>query len=57
MGLIKRKNERGRFFVDGDNLLGQVLNDDVFIDEETGEVRRATPILDTSLLDVGIHDD
>ena len=57
MGLIKRKNERGRFFVDGDNLLGQVLNDDLFVDEETGEVRRTTPSVDTSLLDVGIHDD
>ena len=48
---------RGRFFVDGDNLLGQVLNDDLFVDEETGEVRRTTQSVDTSLLDVGIHDD
>jgi hypothetical protein len=43
--------------VDGDNLLGQVLNDDLFVDEETGEVRRTMQSVDTSLLDVGIHDD
>ena len=58
LGLIKRKNERGRYFVDGDNLLEQVKDDDdLFIDEETGEVRSRTMlIIDTSLLDVGVFD-
>jgi hypothetical protein len=58
LGLIKRKNERGRYFVDGDNLLQQAKNDnDLFIDEETGEVRsRTMVIIDTSLLDVGVFD-
>ena len=38
-GLIARKNDRGRFYIDGDNLLGQVLTEDCFIDDETGEVK------------------
>jgi hypothetical protein len=59
LGLIKRKNERGRFFVDGRDLLKQVQDDDdLFIDEETGEVRsRTRQIVDTTLLDVGVFDD
>ena len=39
-GLILRKNDRGKFYTDGENLLGQVLTEDLFIDEETGEVKR-----------------
>jgi hypothetical protein len=42
-GLILRKNDRGKFYTDGENLLGQVLTEDLFIDEETGEVKRTPP--------------
>jgi hypothetical protein len=64
MGLIRRKNERGRYYVDGEGLLGQVLqSEDLFIDEESGEVKRKTPRwviearerLDTRWLDNGIE--
>jgi hypothetical protein len=35
--LIKRKNEKGRFFVDGENLLGQTRGQkDLFLDDATG---------------------
>ena len=57
MGLIRRKNERGKYYVDGEGLLGQVLrSNDLFMDEETGEVRwKVKPYtMDTSLLDRGI---
>jgi hypothetical protein len=45
--------------VDGRDLLKQVQDDDdLFIDEETGEVRsRTRQIVDTTLLDVGVFDD
>jgi hypothetical protein len=40
MGLIQRKNSVGKYFKDGGNMLGQTRGDeDLFIDEETGEVR------------------
>ena len=38
-GLICRKNDRGKYYIDGENLLGQVLNEDLFIDEVTGEIK------------------
>lgn len=38
--LVFRKNNRGKFYIDGENLLGQTLTDDLFIDEATGEVKR-----------------
>ena len=57
VGLIRRKNGAGRYFVDGQDLLGQTRGDtDLFLDEETGEVRsRTRKEIDTSLLDVGIR--
>jgi hypothetical protein len=40
LGLIQRKNSRGKYYNDGANLLGQVQgNDDLFIDEDTGEIQ------------------
>ena len=33
-GLILRENCRGRFYIDGENLLGQVLTEDCFIDDK-----------------------
>ena len=40
LGLIRRKNSKGKYFNDGANLLGQVQgSDDLFIDEDTGEVQ------------------
>ena len=62
-GLILRKNDRGRFYIDGENLLGQVLTEDCFIDDETGEVKRTpTPPSENLLsqlarLDDGIESD
>ena len=59
-GLIQRKNKVGKYFVDGENLLGQkkTLGADLFLDEETGEVRRRKgDVLDTSGLDKGIQDE
>ena len=62
-GLILRKNDRGKFYTDGENLLGQVLTEDCFIDEETGEVKRTpTPPSEAFLrgllhLDDGIESD
>ena len=59
-GLIQRKNKVGKYFVDGENLLGQkkLLGADLFLDEETGEVRRKKgDVLDTSGLDKGIKDE
>ena len=53
--LIKRKNEAGNYYVDGDNLLRQTRgNDDLFIDEATGEVtsKKEKEDYDTSKLDV-----
>ena len=53
--LIKRKNEAGKYYVDGDNLLRQTRgNDDLFIDEATGEVtsKKEKKEYDTSRLDV-----
>jgi hypothetical protein len=38
-GLICRKNGRGKYYIDGENLLGQVLTEDLFIDEVTGEIK------------------
>ena len=51
--LIKRKNEKGRFFVDGENLLGQTRGQkDLFLDEATGEVKKKKEYeYDTSKLD------
>ena len=37
--LITRKNKAGKYYVDGNNLLRQTRgDDDLFIDEATGEV-------------------
>ena len=67
LGLVQRKNRRGRFFEDGENLLRQESPDgDPFIDEDTGEtllqrqerqrqVERAG--FDTSRLDWGVEVD
>jgi hypothetical protein len=62
--LIKRKNNHGKFYQDGNNLLGQQNKDgDPFIDEETGETlyqkiekkqALARNSYDTSRLDVGV---
>jgi hypothetical protein len=56
LALIKRKNEAGKYFVDGQDLLKQVRgHKDLFLDEETGEVK--SKILyeyDTSKLDVDV---
>jgi hypothetical protein len=60
MGLIHRKNKHGKYCIDGENLLGQVREGkDLFIDEETGEVRRKREVVefDTTRLDVGINED
>ena len=71
LGLIRRKNARGRFYEDAENLLGQVSGEgDPFIDEVTGEtliqkrerVRRETAErrqreFDTSRLDEGVSED
>jgi hypothetical protein len=56
MALIKRKNDRGRYFVDGENLLQQTLgHKDLFLDEETGEVKKKKEYeYDTSKLDVDV---
>ena len=55
--LIKRKNEAGKYFVDGENLLGQIKGKaDLFIDEETGRVSKTKDACDTSKLDAGIVD-
>ena len=58
LALIKRKNEIGKYFLDGDNLLGQTKGkDDIFLDKATGEVKSKTPKkeFDTSKLDYGIN--
>ena len=40
-GLMERKNLRGKFFIDRENKLKQVLpSEDVFIDEDLGIVRK-----------------
>ena len=67
VGLIKRKNARGRFYEDRENLLRQESRDgDPFIDEVTGETltekRQKTREwemrdFDTSRLDVGVGGD
>ena len=49
-GLICRKNDRGKYYIDGENLLGQVLNKDLFIDEETGEIKRVPLVPDPAFL-------
>jgi predicted patatin/cPLA2 family phospholipase len=63
--LIKRKNNHGKFYQDGKNLLKQENKDgDPFIDEETGETlyqkiekkqALARNSYDTSRLDVGYY--
>ena len=57
-GLIERKNSRGKFFMDRENKLKQVLlSENLFIDEELGIVRtkkNRNEDIDTSLVDVGI---
>ena len=71
LGLTRRKNERGRFYEDAENLLGQVSKDgDPFIDEATGEnliqkrdrerkeaAERRKIEFNTTLLDTGINDE
>jgi len=54
-GLILRKNGRGRFYIDGDNLLGQVLTEDCFIDDETGEVKVTPKPPSQKFLDGCLH--
>ena len=56
LALIKRKNEAGKYFVDGQDLLKQVRgHKDLFIDEETGEVKsKVLHEYDTSKLDVDV---
>jgi hypothetical protein len=56
LALIKRKNEAGKYFVDGSDLLKQVRgHKDLFIDEETGEVMsKVLHEYDTSKLDVDV---
>ena len=47
LALIKRKNEIGKYFVDGGNLLGQIKGKtDLFLNEETGQVmnKPAAPV-------------
>ncbi len=39
-GLIVRKNETGKFYIDENNLLEQDLTEGVFVEKETGEVKR-----------------
>ena len=65
LGLINRKNEKGWFYEDKDNLLKQEdKNGDPFIDEQTGETipqklekarEKRRKDYDTSKLDVGIN--
>jgi hypothetical protein len=67
LGIIQRKNARGRFYEDANNWLKQESQDgDPFIDEETGEtlierqerqVVRRMQEYDTSGLDAGIVED
>jgi hypothetical protein len=60
MGLIYRKSKHGKYYIDGENLLGQVREGkDLFIDEETGEVRRKKEVVefDSTKQDVGINED
>ena len=58
-GLIERKNSRGKFFIDRENKLKQVLpSEDLFIDEELDIVRSKTNRnndYDTTMLDDGIN--
>ncbi len=57
MGLIKRKNKNGRFYMDADNLLKQAIpSDDLFIDDD-GFVSRKKEKKDFSLLDRGVNQD
>ena len=57
--LSNRKNERGRYYIDYQNMSEQKRKPtDLFIDEETGYIgRKNKNNLDTSKLDIGIHDD
>jgi hypothetical protein len=67
LGIIKRRNEQGKFYQDARNLLRQESEDgDPFIDEATGETliekqekKREQRMMDydTSGLDVGVRDD
>ena len=67
LGLVQRKNRRGRFFEDGENLLKQESPDgDPFIDKDTGETSRQRQerqrqveraAFDTSRLDWGVEVD
>ena len=64
LGIVRRKNAKGRLFEDRDNVLKQESPDgDPFVDEETGEtllerrdreLERARRKYDTSLLDRGV---
>ena len=54
--LIKRKNDRGTYFKDGNNLLGQLRgNPDLYIDVETGEIRDKKRCYD--VIEVEFEDD
>ena len=65
LGVVKRKNEKGKFYEDKDNLLKQEdKNGDPFMDEQTGETipqklekarEKKRKDYDTSKLDVGIN--
>jgi hypothetical protein len=60
MGLIHKKNKHGKYYIDGENILGKVREGkDLFIDEETGDVRRKRQVVefDSTKLDVGINED
>ena len=65
--LIKRKNNRGKFYQDRENLLKQQTSEgDPFVDEQTGETiiekrqqqrQQSMREYSTSLLDVGVESD
>jgi hypothetical protein len=60
IGLIQRKNSKGRYYMDEHKLLNQVINDDMFLDEETGQIVKkkvVKPEYDTSQLDKDIYMD
>ena len=59
--LIQRKNTQGKYYIDGDNLLGQVKDDDdLFIDEVSGSVMKKASkktdrlIAQLAMLDIGV---
>ena len=64
--LIKRKNKQGKYYIDGDNLLGQVKEDDedLFIDESNGAIKstkqqkRTDKLLaQLAMIDIGVNMD